>query len=257
MPGGGELRISAALLEAHETADVELPSRGPHVFVCVQDDGVGMDAQTHARAFDAFFTTKEPGKGAGLGLSMVRDIVVAHGGRIDCVSEPGAGATFRILLPGSTHAGMRVPALTGPGAEAKRATAGARVMLVEDETLVRKSLARVLRGAGYRVVTAGDGLEAVELYKRGERPQLVLLDLQMPRMSGPDALAELRLIDAGVRVLFITGQPDETLERMARAYGVGVGLLRKPFSSDELLEAVVRSLQASQEIDDTIRSGER
>jgi CheY-like chemotaxis protein len=125
--------------------------------------------------------------------------------------------------------------------------------LVEDEPLVRKSLRRVLGGAGYSVIAAADGTEGVRLYMDGPRPQLVVLDLQMPHLGGPDTLAVLRGVDAGVRVLFITGQPEETVERVARAYGVGVGLLRKPFSSEEFLDAVARALRATHEIDETVR----
>jgi CheY-like chemotaxis protein len=144
-------------------------------------------------------------------------------------------------------------ALTKPDAEVVPLAESVRILLVEDEPLVRKSLSRVLSGAGYQVVTAADGMEGVRLYLDGPRPQLVILDLQMPHLGGPDTLAVLRGADPGVRVLFITGQPEETVEKVARAYGVGVGLLRKPFSSEELLDAAARALKASHEIDDTVR----
>ncbi|HZO12355.1 MAG TPA: ATP-binding protein [Polyangiaceae bacterium] len=251
MPRGGTLSVSATLLEAHDLGG-ELAS-GPHVVITVTDTGTGMDATTRMSAFEPFFTTKEAGEGAGLGLAMARDIVTAHGGIIELSSEVGQGTTARVCIPAHKTAGIRAMALTKPDAEVVPLAESVRILLVEDEPLVRKSLSRVLSGAGYQVVTAADGMEGVRLYLDGPRPQLVILDLQMPHLGGPDTLAVLRGADPGVRVLFITGQPEETVEKVARAYGVGVGLLRKPFSSEELLDAAARALKASHEIDDTVR----
>jgi two-component system cell cycle sensor histidine kinase/response regulator CckA len=253
MPDGGTLTVRAKLMRESELTDVELPSYAPYVLITVSDTGSGMDPVTSERAFEAFFTTKERGAGSGLGLAMVRDIVVSHGGKIELESEVGKGTTFRVYLPAATS-GSRKPALTQPNAP-ETSRAPTTILLVEDEVLVRKSLSRVIRGAGFQVLTAAHREEAVRTYIEAENsPALVILDLEMPGMAGPETLAELRRHDADVHVLLVSGRPEDLLERAARAYGGAVGKLRKPFKSEQLIEAIEEALRTPSEvIEDTVQ----
>lgn len=253
MPQGGILTVSAELKSEAELSDLDLPSRAPHIVITVGDSGTGMDAITRERAFEAFFTTKERGAGSGLGLAMVRDIVISHGGRIEFETEVGQGTKFYVYLPAAVTSG-RKPMLTQPNAP-ETARAPTTILLVEDEVLVRKSLSRVIRGAGYDVLTAANRDEAVAEYTGAERsPALVILDLEMPGMTGPETLAELRRNDEQVHVLLVSGRPEDLLERAARAYGGSVGKLRKPFSSEQLIDAIELALSAPAEvIEDTVQ----
>jgi CheY-like chemotaxis protein len=196
-----------------------------------------MDAATRARVFEPFFTTKEVGKGTGLGLATVYGIVKQSGGHIGVWSEPGRGTTFTILLPLTQEAAIDVkpPAADLPrGAET--------VLLVEDDESVRGLSARLLRMAGYTVLEAGHGVEAVELAARySEHIHLLVTDVVMPRMSGrvlADVLAAQR---PGLRVLFVTGYTEEG-SLCRDAGGHPVLLLTKPFAPEELARKVREAL---------------
>jgi CheY-like chemotaxis protein len=194
-----------------------------------------MDPETRARVFEPFFTTKPVGKGTGLGLSMVYGIVTQSGGYVSVSSTIGQGATFRVSLPRVEEQELLCVADDLPaGAMAGTET----VLVVEDEEPVRRMIRATLGRAGYRVVEARNGAEALVLYNQ-ERDvvKLVLTDVIMPRLDG-GALGEwLRSVDPSIRILFVSGYADSALEekgvRMA-----GAAFLRKPFSPDALLRKV-------------------
>ena len=214
---------------------LSLSQRAGEARIVVEDNGCGMDRWTRERIFDPFFTTKEVGQGTGLGLSTVYGIVAQHGGSIVCESEPGQGTRFVVRLPLVAAGEEAEPAALKP--EPKPA-ASRTVLLVDDEEQVRLSTARMLESGGYRVLTAADGQEGVDMFEAaGDTVDLVLLDLSMPRLSGRQALQALRRTRPAVKVLVCTGYG-------ARQEGLGPveGILTKPFMRDQLLRAVEEAL---------------
>jgi two-component system cell cycle sensor histidine kinase/response regulator CckA len=240
MPEGGRLVIQTAnvnLDEEYCKAHIGAEP-GTHVMLAVSDTGYGMDKNTRKKIFDPFFTTKEVGKGTGLGLSIVFGIVKSHGGTITCYSEPGEGTTFKIYLPAIKQAqGHEVEV------HSERLIGGTEtILLVDDEDAVRKLGESILRRFGYTVLTASNGLEALEVFQnQKERIPLVILDLIMPEMGGRECLREIMRIDPAAKVLIASGygangQIDGALEDGARTS------IRKPYESRQLLEAVRRVL---------------
>ncbi len=235
MPLGGRLRISTRNVPAGDGA-----AAGDRVRVEVLDDGEGMTADVQAHVFEPFFTTKPTGQGTGLGLATVHGIVRQAEGAITVESAPGAGARFVIELP--RHKGT--VAATPPAAEAPPGR-GEVVLVVEDEALVRGVLVRALRRAGYRVLAAGGGAEAIELCERaateGAPVELLLSDVVMPGMDGAQVLAALRTRRPGLPALFLSGHPEDML--VARGvWTAGVPLVAKPFNLPDLLFRVRRAL---------------
>jgi signal transduction histidine kinase/CheY-like chemotaxis protein len=207
---------------------------GDYVEVEVREDGAGMDAWTRARVFDPFFTTKPVGAGTGLGLAVVYGLVRGHGGWIGVDSEPGRGASFRVLLPVASEA----PLPEAPEAVPPARGRGEVVLVAEDEAVVRRVVASVLRRAGYRVIEAADGAEAVaSVAERGSEIALAVLDLTMPRLDGLAALAAMRDQRPGLRALLVSGRFPASLA----APPPDAELLAKPFEPAELA-ARVRAL---------------
>ena len=222
MPSGGELGIE---LREIEESEVELR---------VTDTGNGMDAETLERVFEPFFTTKGVGKGTGLGLSTVYGIVRQAGGRISVDSKPGEGTTFRVVLPKTTQ-----PAEISVTGEFEVAAPGGSetILIAEDEEPVRRFTAQVLTRGGYRVIEAGSGDEALKLAPAGTRIALLLTDVVMPGMSGKELHQRLSESRPGLKVLFMSGYPDDTIA----IHGLlkpGLAFLQKPFRGPALLERV-------------------
>jgi PAS domain S-box-containing protein len=237
MPQGGSLTVatmSVELDEAYARAHVGMTA-GPHVCLLVQDTGSGMDAATRNRAFDPFFTTKEPGKGTGLGLSTVYGIVKQSGGSVWLDSIPGAGTTVRVYLPRvQEHPEEEQVASLGPAAPVQ----GATVLVVEDEQLVRDLVSRTLRRAGYTVMVAEHGDEALAISRTHVGPiDLMVTDVVMPRMNGSDLANRLVLERPGLRVLFVSGYPSEALD-LRGGLESGMEYLQKPFTPSVLLDRV-------------------
>ncbi|HQO26675.1 MAG TPA: PAS domain S-box protein [Acidobacteriota bacterium] len=233
MPGGGRL-----ILQTENTTladgNAVLPP-GVYVSISVIDTGCGMDADTLSHMFEPFFTTKERGKGTGLGLSTVYGIVKQHGGHIEAVSQPGQGTTFRILFP-------RVEAPPSGEADlAEEEPAGrgsARLLVVEDEAMVRKMVCDILRSHGYRVMEAAGPDEALGLMAAESEPvDLVLTDVIMPRMNGRELYERLRQIQPGVRVLYMSGYPAEVIAEQGLVREA-IHFLQKPFSVRTFLETL-------------------
>jgi CheY-like chemotaxis protein len=206
---------------------------GRYVQVTVSDTGVGIPAEVVSRIFEPFFTTKEVGKGTGLGLAIAYGVVKQHKGAISVASEPGHGATFTFVLP-LLHSAVQLDAETHPDA----AAGGTELVLVaEDDPAVRRMLGRVLRGAGYEVIEAADGEDAVRRFREHrERVRLVILDVVMPRRNGREALDDIRELEPSTRALFMSGHQDDPSGNPI-ALGDDV-LVPKPVHPTELLRVV-------------------
>jgi two-component system cell cycle sensor histidine kinase/response regulator CckA len=240
MPSGGRitLRTDHAQLTAKDAA--RAPYRivpGDYVRLTVEDTGMGMPDRVLARVFEPFFTTKPPGKGSGLGLSMVYGIIKQSGGYIWAKSQQNHGTTIEIYLPAvsgeANPAGEEDPAL-----ERAIPRGAGRILLVEDEAPVRTITRRLLEHAGYDVVEASGGVEALDRFDEREGQfDLVLADVIMPQMGGRELAAHLRERDPGVRMLYMTGYADDRRVRRPDPKG-DFGLIEKPFMPEALLERI-------------------
>jgi len=236
MPDGGRMTI--------ETADVELGSDyaathpdvtpGPHVVLAVSDSGTGIASHDLAQIFEPFFTTKGQGKGTGLGLAMVYGVVKQNGGHITVYSELGHGTTFKIFLP--LAAGELAPQPTS--AAVSEGGGVETILLAEDEEVVRAIAMKTLVRAGYRVLEARTGVEALEVARAHGGPiHLLLTDVVMPKMGGKQLAQELALERPTMSVLFVSGYTDNTVVQ----HGVldqGVAFLQKPFTPSILVDRV-------------------
>jgi two-component system, cell cycle sensor histidine kinase and response regulator CckA len=240
MPDGGSLTIATrtATIEEEYCRYHAGATPGEYVVLAVTDTGHGMDKDTVEHIFEPFYTTKEIGRGTGLGLAMVYGIVTQHGGHIVCDSEVGRGTTFNIYLPA-------VPASAEPVVESSGempAFGTETVLLVDDEDLIRELGGRILKRSGYTVLTAANGEEALRVYDRQkEHISLVILDLMMPTMGGKDCLKELLRINPQAKVLIASGYSADASTREILALGAK-GFVAKPFKFKGLLQQVRKAL---------------
>ncbi len=222
MPGGGTLTIAAH-------------NQPPGwVRLAVRDTGTGMPPEVQAHLFEPFFTTKEKGKGTGLGLATVHGIVAQAGGRIEVQTTAGVGTTFAVLLPRSAAAPEAVVAPARPAASGGSET----VLVIEDDPQVRSVTVRALQGAGYQLLVAGSGDEALALAEQdARRLDLVVSDVIMPGQTGPQVVEALRRRRPGLRALYVSGYPEDAM--VGRGLGEqGTAFLPKPFTPASLLERV-------------------
>jgi len=209
--------------------------------VVVSDTGAGMDEPMMAQVFEPFFTTKPPGSGTGLGLATVYGTVKQSGGYIWVYSEIGRGTTFKVYLP---RTDSDVEALVGEPPPPSRVSAPGHdtILVAEDEAVVREMVTAALERLGYRVVVASTGEEAVRLIDRlGDEIDLLLSDVVMPGMSGPDLFDRARRTRPGLRAIFMSGY---TALSIGRPIPEGVTLLEKPFTGARLDEVVRETLAA-------------
>jgi len=208
---------------------------GQHVVLEVADTGCGMDETTQQRMFEPFFTSKEPGR--GLGLAAVHGIIRGHDGCLEVESKPGQGTKVLVCLPASTEATV---ASSEDDATSAPTAVGGTVLVVDDDPAVRRVSQLALEGAGYRVLTACDGAEALATFEqRCTEIVAVLLDLSMPRMGGRETLDALRALDVDVRVVITSGyHQGDAIEQLGESDRVG--FLPKPSSLDQLLAAIER-----------------
>jgi signal transduction histidine kinase/ActR/RegA family two-component response regulator len=234
MPDGGALELSAGNAPPGEALPGELPA-GEYVVISVVDSGHGMSPEVQARIFQPFFTTKETGKGTGLGLASAYGAVRQMGGSIAVDSAPGRGTRFTIHLPRADV----VPAVAArPPAEVDAAKSRrGTILYVEDEPQLQAIASRLLGEAGYRVLVARDGDEALEVAARQDRIDLLITDVVLPRRNGYLVAAALRDGADGLRVLYTSGYPRQALPSSALGEP-GTAYLAKPFSYDGLLAAV-------------------
>jgi CheY-like chemotaxis protein len=233
MPEGGRITIETenVLVNGEYTRTHPWARPGRYVILTVTDTGVGMDAEIRKHLFEPFFTTKEQGKGTGLGLATVYGIVQQHQGLLHVYSEVGKGSTFKVYLPVVERLAAEV------GSKVDTAVPGGNetILVAEDEELVRAVVVRILSNAGYEVLVATNGLDAVRLFKQqAERIPLVILDVIMPKLNGPEAAALIRGARQDVRVLFTSGYTDAALSESDKLDL----LLPKPFEPDKLLRTV-------------------
>jgi two-component system, cell cycle sensor histidine kinase and response regulator CckA len=243
MPTGGKLTIETATVNLAESYSAKQlgVQPGPHVVIAITDTGTGMDEETQIHLFEPFFTTKNPGRGTGLGLATAYGIIRQSGGAIGIVSEVGKGTTVRIYLPLAKRKLEREAeqAFAGP------LTGAETILLVEDETRVRKLIVDVLEGRGYTVLEATRGEEALRLLNAHGGPiDLALVDVVMPEMSGPDLMRQIEPLRPGMRVLYISGYTDEAIVHHGISES-GAAFLQKPFLPDALARKVRQVLDAS------------
>jgi len=243
MPGGGRLTVEVRDVElddAYCTEHVEARP-GAHVMLAVSDSGIGMAPDVAARVFEPFFTTKERGRGTGLGLSTVYGIVQQWGGHIGVYSEPTQGSAFKVYLPrlaGVAHAP------DAPSPSSARPTGRETILLVEDEDGVREVARETLQLYGYRVLEARDGMEALAIAERVQDPiDLVLTDVVMPHLSGGQLVQCLAGSRPTLRVLFMSGYPDDAVFRNG-LLPAGAEFVQKPFSLEGLARRVREVLDA-------------
>ncbi len=245
MPDGGVLTIETrnVLLDHVDPAWGIEP--GAHATLAITDTGVGMDAQIRAQIFEPFFTTKPVGKGTGLGLSTVYGIIKQSGGHVSVYSEPGQGSTFKVYLP-HVETSAAGPVL-GP-AMSRLPRGSETIVLVDDDEGVRAVARRILQRAGYTVLSAPDGVEALRLIGDSSAAvHLLVTDVVMPGLGGRDLVARVRDTHPDLRVLFVSGYTEEGVRRHG-VLDTESAFLEKPFTAERLSQKV-------REILDTPRGG--
>ena len=240
MPRGGRLVI--------ETENVNIDTEycrlhpftfpGNYVRVTVSDTGIGMDAATLEHIFEPFFTTKEPGRGTGLGLATAFGIVKQHGGFLNVYSEPGQGSVFRVCFPA-----VQVKADVVSKLEEEAVRGGTEtILLAEDHEGVLETACSALKSLGYRVLPVPDGGAALDLFRRQAGAiDLVLLDVVMPHLNGPEAYALMEVLRPGLPVVFTSGYTAET-PAFTDVVKRGIPILPKPYSSSQLARKVREAL---------------
>jgi two-component system cell cycle sensor histidine kinase/response regulator CckA len=236
MPEGGRLTITTANVD---TAESQM--KGPHVLVTVTDTGTGMKPETKAKVFEPFFTTKGVGKGTGLGLATVHGIIEQSGGRVTLDSELGRGTTFYIRLPRHVGAGDALTTTTAP-APSRDAGGSETVLLVDDNEELRRVVKRMLSRAGYQVMEAASGAEALSHLDRGGRVDVVLSDVMMPEMNGRAVVEAIRQRHRDVRVLLMSGYNYDAAVRGMAQRG-DVAFIEKPFTAEKLLQKLREVLE--------------
>jgi len=234
MSGGGTLRIEVERQELGEGEVADLRA-GSYIRLAVIDTGTGMDDATIQRAIEPFFTTKGPGHGTGLGLSMVHGLAAQSGGKLQLLSNPGDGTTAVIWLPVFESA---ADPLTPPQAEVARQPRSAVILLVDDEELVRRATADMLREMGHEVLEAPSGNGGLKLLEERSDIELIVTDYLMPAMRGSELIDKAREIRPDIKCVLITGYG-----RLAGDQP-GVASLSKPFRASDLAREVARMLSA-------------
>jgi signal transduction histidine kinase/CHASE3 domain sensor protein/FixJ family two-component response regulator len=240
MPQGGPVRISVRRVE-RPAGEGEASGS---IVIEVADSGVGISREDQLRIFDPFFSTKGS---SGLGLAIVHGIVARAGGRIEVASAPGAGSTFAVYLPRSAEAA----AMPAPPRQARPGPGSETVLLVEDDDMVRVPLASILAEHGYRVLSAANASEALRLSKEGERPiDLLITDVVMPDLSGPELARVLQHIQPGLKVMYVSGYPERAaaFAGLEEAFAAREAVfVHKPFAPETLLGEIRMLLQGAEQ----------
>ena len=235
MPHGGRLTITTRQMSIKEGSEAQYDLAGPgkYALISVTDTGTGIDKKSLECIFEPFYTTKEVGMGTGLGLSIIHGIVKQHNGSILVSSELGKGTSFNIYLPLiEGHAVTEKSEMTAPLA------AGTETLLVaEDEEIVRNLMKKILEKAGYKVIVADNGEEAVTRFEEHDDISLVLADMVMPRKNGKEMLDEIRKIKPDTKAVFISGYSADIIAKKGKLEE-GMEFITKPFKKDDLLQKI-------------------
>lgn len=240
MPAGGALRIETGNSDAESGSDS--PDR--RVFIRIQDNGIGMDPETLEKLFEPFYSTKGKDKGSGLGLSTVHGIVKQHGGDIDVSSQPEKGSCFVIYLPRTDEAAVQKKHELPHGAGQAPSATPANVLVVEDDATVRKLACRILAAQGHKVIETHSGFDAIEKAKNQTEPiHLLLTDVVMPGIKGPDVYSQIAASHPEIKVLYMSGYSENVLDSR-HTDRKNAGFIQKPFSIQELRREVDELLGA-------------
>jgi CheY-like chemotaxis protein len=236
MPQGGKLTMETANVELDTAyARTHPVAAGPYVMLAVTDTGCGMDTETQGKIFNPFFTTKEKGRGTGLGLSTVYGIVKQSGGYVWVYSELGRGTTFKVYLPQVQEVATAVKPSTTTTLPSKGTET---ILVVEDEEAVRRLVSAVLESSGYKLLIARQGDEAFSLADGHKGPiKLLLTDMVMPGISGPELAGRLTAGRPEMKVLYMSGYTDDTVVRH-HLLDPDTPFLQKPFKTESLARKV-------------------
>jgi CheY-like chemotaxis protein len=241
MPDGGALTIETSNVDLDEVyCALNMECRpGHYVLLSVADNGVGMDKETLSHVFEPFYTTKELGKGTGLGLATVYGITKQNGGFINIYSEPGKGTAFRIYIPRLMDEVEKEKVVEETPPEFHPAT----VLLVEDDDMVRRMTAAILIKIGYSVVLAESPMEALAVVEKEATPiDLLITDVVMPKMSGTELASKINKIKPEIKVLFMSGYTENVIVHQG-ALKEGIHFVQKPFSMNDFAKKVRETIE--------------
>jgi two-component system, cell cycle sensor histidine kinase and response regulator CckA len=251
MPQGGKMRVAVGL--ATPPAELGLVSDRPCALLEVTDSGMGIDNEARERIFEPFFTTKREGAGFGIGLSTVRELVKLHGGRIALDTARAKGSTFRLYFPAVDVQSFATTGERPPADAPFRSDRPISLLLVDDEQLLRRSFGRLLRQHGFQVTEAAGGAEALSLYASAKH-DLVILDLDMPGMSGEETQVELLNRAPDARIMFASGHADSQREHVVRERGARA-FLQKPYEIELLVSTIHQVLRQRVFMDERTLNG--
>ncbi|MEP6821812.1 MAG: ATP-binding protein [Chthoniobacterales bacterium] len=249
MPNGGTIRLESSVVTGEEVSRVFTGAEADrYVRMSVHDDGSGMTPEVKAHIFEPFYTTKERAKGTGLGLSVVYGVVNNHNGFVQVESTPGEGTTFHVFLP--LHQATEEDGHGAPQTGQRKTGQPQTILLVEDEEMLRELGVDILSSEGYRVLTARDGVEAVEMFStHRDEIGLVVCDLGLPRMGGYDAFMKMKEIRSDVRAIVASGYLEPSMRSEILKAGV-IDTLQKPYDFNEMLARIRAIIGKAQSEDD-------
>jgi CheY-like chemotaxis protein len=238
MSGGGRIELASGRI-AGSVVKARFPDAvdDAYLWISVADTGAGIEDGTLERVFEPFFTTKPPSEGSGLGLAVVYGIVKDHAGFIDVESEPGKGATFRIYLPERGGEAVEKETDNEKGIAAAAPRRRATVLLADDEENQLRLMERFLRSAGYEVLTARDGVEALDLYRSQSGIDVAVLDLGLPKLSGWESFRAMQGADPKLKVVFASGYIEGSIKAQIENTPTA-DILKKPYRPEELVAKI-------------------